>query len=165
MIFPTVNISPTALKPNTIFPLVPTIQSVLSPSLMPTPLFSTSLVPNINNDSDLREKVSEYFYKKIYNNWLKYQYLDLYKLLSVKNGVVVLSKSDTNTDFDVKYEYIMKKFLSKNDIYTLLKHFIKINQLNWWELKEYSNEVKNFIYHKVKKYMKHELDKITDKTK
>ncbi len=154
----------TVFKPSSIlnYPLLPTVQSVLPYGLLPPPMISTYSVPDLNSDPYLREKVSEYFYRKVYNNWLKYQYLDLYKLVIVNNGVAALSKNDVaalskneenSSDNEIKYKFIIKNFLSKKDIYTLLEKFRKIYDINWWELEEKSDKIKKFIYHKVKKYI------------
>lgn len=166
LISPTVNplsltSSLTPLSP--IIPLVSTIASTLPSSMIsPSTLYPyaamPALYPDINSDKNLRKQVSEYFYNKVYNNWLKYQYLELYQMVSVKNGVASLTANTSDKENNqIKYDFIVKNFLTKNDIYTLLEKFRKINNLNWWDLKKYTNQIRKFIQHKVTKYMKNEL--------
>lgn len=149
-----------------IIPTVPTIASTLpSAMISPSTLYPYApmpgLYPDVNSDQHLRKQVSEYFYNKVYNNWLKYQYLELYQMVSVHNGVASLSKHATDKENNqLKYDFIVKNFLSKNDIYTLLEKFRKINGINWWELKKNSDQIRKFIQHKVAKYMKNEVSKL-----
>lgn len=68
------------------------------------------------------------------------------------NQVKTNTKSDP-TENAIKYEFIIDNFLTKNDVYNLLGKFRKLNNLNWWDLKQYSDKVRSFIHHKVRKYM------------
>lgn len=159
-------LSPLIPSLSPIIPTVPTIASTLpSAMISPSTLYPyapmPSLYQDVNTDQHLRKQISEYFYDKVYNNWLKYHYLDLYQMVSVHNGVPTLSKHASDKENNkLKYDFIVKNFLSKNDIYTLLDKFRKLNNINWWDLKKYKNELRKFIQHKVTKYMKNEVSKL-----
>ena len=157
---PTV-VSASALTPSTAFPvsLVPTVASVL-PNY---PYFPNVVAyQDVNADSNLRRQVTDMFFEKVLNNWMKYQFLDLYSMVSVSGGSAQLVKNldqvKTNTKNDpaensVKYEFLIDNFLTKNDVYNLLGKFRKMNNLNWWDLKHHSDKVRKYIHHKVRKYI------------
>jgi hypothetical protein len=174
--FPTINtmpyyyqptqtvISASTLTPSTALavPLVPTISSVMS-NLPNYPLFPNVFTyQDVNADSNLRRQVTDMFFEKILKNWMKYHYLDLYAMVTVSGGSAQLVKDinqvKTNIKSDpaenaIKYEFLIDNFLTKNDVYNLLGKFRKMNNLNWWDLKEHSDKVRSFIHHKVRKYM------------
>jgi len=152
-------ISPTALTPSTIFP-VPLVSSFYNP-LIPT----ITTYPDINSDSKLRREITEYFFEKLTNNWIKYHYLDLYKMLVVTGDKVTLiknidqmesNKSDPKEN-NLKYEFILINYFAKNDVYKLLCKFRKLHNKNWWDIKHMSDKVRHFIHHKVRKYIKKEI--------
>lgn len=171
LIYPTSQIiSATALTPSSLIPYapipsVPTISSLINlSSYAPLQPIYPSVVsyPDVNANRELRQQVTEYFFDKVIRNWLKYHYLALYNLVIVSGGVASLIKDlkhiETNAKNDpsenaIKYEFIVDNFLTKNDVYALLDKFRKLNQLNWWDLKHHSDEVRKYIEHKVKKYM------------
>ena len=81
---------PYSLQPSVIS-LVPTISSV-TPSLLTNTMFSPILpsvysYQDINGDRNLRIQVTNYFFDKLLKNWLKYNFLDLYQLINVSNGL------------------------------------------------------------------------------
>ena len=121
---------------------------------------------DVNNDRVLVNRMSDYFQDKILNNWLKFHFLDLYKLLIVSGGKASLIKSindlDNNTKSDnhetaVKYEFLVENYFGRKDLMGLLNKFRKMNSINWWDLKKYSDELRKFIYSKVKQYMRREI--------
>ena len=163
-------------------PLLPTVRSTISinpfnplstispiPSIYPTiPSIYPSLIPyqDINNDRHLKAQITEYFFKKVIKNWLRYHYLDLYKLVNVIDNKASLIKNmsefETNTKNDttengIKYEFIIDNFITKKDVYILLCKFKKLSGLNWWDLKKHCDKIRKFIQYKVTKYMKNEI--------
>ena len=172
-------ISASALLPSPFNPFI--TNSVIPTTFMSNPFMSNPIIPTIgispiiptypnvvayqdvNNDRNLKSQVLEYFYNKLLNNWLKYHFIDLYKMLTVSGGKVMLIKNisdidnNKNSDNNIKYEYLIDNYLRKKDVYSLLSKFRKINNLNWWELKEHSEKVRMFIHHKVKQYIKYEI--------
>jgi hypothetical protein len=168
---------PTVFNPFIVESVIPT--TLISNPYMPNPIIQTiglsPVIPafpnvvtyqDVNNDRNLKSQVLEYFYNKLLNNWLKYHFIDLYQMLIVSSGKVMLVKNmndiDNNKkndkhDNDIKYEYLVDNYLRKKDMYSLLSKFRKMNNLNWWELKEHSEKVRMFIHHKVKQYIKYEI--------
>lgn len=144
-------ISSTALLP-TIFN--PYVISPLNPIIPRYP--NVVAYQDINNDRNLKAQVVAYFYTKIINNWLKYHYLDLYKMLNITNGkITVKNMSDSNNskndnENELKCKYIIDNYLTKNDLLKLLSKYRKMNGLNWWDLKQYSDKVRLYIHHKLK---------------
>lgn len=157
-------ISASTLTPSTTLavPLLPTIASIM-PTMPSYPLFpSVFTYQDVNTDSNLRKQVTEMFFEKVLKNWMKYHYLDLYAMVTVSNGLAQLvtdvNQVKTNIKSDpkenaIKYEFLIDNFLTKNDVYNLLGKFRKMNNLNWWDLKEHSDKVRKYIHHKVRKYM------------
>jgi len=162
-------INASALTPNTTFPVpvVPTVASLTNTIMAP---LAPSVVTyqDVNGDRHLRTEVTEHFFDKVLRNWLKYHYLELYQMVVVSNGKASLIKDiaqvTSNTKNDpsenaVKYEFIVDNYMTKNDVYRLLNKFRKINSLNWWDLKHYSDKVRHYILHRVSRQMKKEIIK------
>ena len=170
-------ISASALLPSPFNPFI-------TNSVMPNPYMSNPVIPNVgispfvpafpnvvsyqdvNNDRNLKAQVLEYFYNKLLNNWLKYHFLDLYYMITISNGKAMLvknindienNKKNERAENDIKYEYLIDNYLRHKDVYRLLSKFRKMNNLNWWDLKQYSDKVRLFIHHKVKQYIKYEI--------
>lgn len=139
---------------------VPTVASVISPSLSSVVSLVPSVVayPDVNQDKNLRKDVTDYIYDKIVNNWLKYNYLGLYKLFVVENGKVRLvksfeeadknSKSD-NTENMKKYEYMIINYFERSDISKLLDKFRKKYGINWWDIKKKSDNFRSYLEKRV----------------
>jgi len=170
-------ISASALTPSTMFPIIsipsaptfssfPVVSGFPTIPVMPTLMPSVVTYPDINSDKNLRHEIINYFYDKVVNNWLKYHYLDIYQFFVVTGGKVSLVKDlkqiETNTKNDpseaaLKHKYIVENYLTEEDVFHLLNKFRKRNNLNLWDLKKYSDEVRNYISHKVKKYLKNQI--------
>jgi hypothetical protein len=152
-------ISASALQPVTFNPFL--VNPIIPATILP-------IYPNVvayqdvNNDRHLKAQVVEYFYNKILNNWLKFHYNDLYALLTVSGGKVALSKNVKDTEDtknnDIKYDYIIDNYLRKKDILQFLSKFRKMNNLNWWDIKHFSEKVRLYIHYKVKQYMKEDSE-------
>jgi hypothetical protein len=173
------NISATAITPSTIFPisLVPTIASINPPLMYQyvNPLVPSIVsYPDVNGNRDLRKNITEYFFKKIIDNWLKYHYIELYQMLVVNGDKVVLIKDinqiesnnkSESKENNLKYQYLLVNYFAKSDIYRLLDKFRKINHINWWDLKNLSDDIRKFIQHKVTKYIKKQIIDQNSQTK
>jgi hypothetical protein len=167
-------INASALTPNTSFPVVatfPTVAAVSNSLVYPyvNPLLPSIIsYPDVNSNKDLRREITEYFFEKLVNNWLKYHYLELYHMLVVSGGKVSLVKdlnqiaSNTRSDpseNSLKYDFLLMNYCAKSDVYKLLDKFRKFNNINWWDIKHHSDKVRMFIEHKINKYT--EKDKQT----
>jgi hypothetical protein len=164
------------LQSNLVIPYIPTVSSVmniganipnsiLSGYVMPQsiPLYPSVIsYPDVNTNSDLRREVTEFFYNKVINNWLKYSYIDLYQMFIIKGDKVEIihaiddMKTNTKSSADdnmKKYKYMVANIISKNDVYKLLEKFRKINNINWWDIKKYADKFKKFVEVKMVKYI------------
>jgi hypothetical protein len=179
---PTV-ISASAFTPSTSYPVsyystvptVPTISAITSASLANTIMgpFMPSVMPvqDVNADKSLRRQVTNYFFDKVSQNWLKYSYLELYNYVNVNNGEASLIKNikdaETNTKNDpaenaIKYTFIVNNYITKNDVYKLLSNYRKKHHCNWWDLKKLSSGVKRYIFSNINECM---LDEIASQGK
>jgi hypothetical protein len=151
-------VSPTALVP-TIFN--PYVISPLNPLIPRYP--SVVAYQDVNNDRNLKVQVVAYFYTKITNNWLKYHYLDLYNMLHINNGKITIknnsneNNSKDDNENDIKCKYIINNYITKNDLLKLLSKFRKMNGLNWWDLRKYSDKVRSYIHHKIKEAIRSDI--------
>jgi hypothetical protein len=121
---------------------------------------------DINNDKVLVNRMCDYFHDKVLNNWLKFHYVELYKLLIVSGGKASLIKSindmennnkNDNHENAIKYEFLVANYFNRKDLMALLNKFRKMNGVNWWDLKKYTDEIRNYIHSKVKQYMRREI--------
>jgi hypothetical protein len=158
-------ISASSISPFPTFSTIPgvtTVSSVanLTPMLPMVPSILT--YQDVNVDKNLRKEVTEYFFSKLLKNWLKYHYLNLYTMVKVSNGKANLvssideSKSNQKNDPNenvIKYEFIVNEFITKKDMYKLLDKFRIKNNLNWWDLKQYSDDIRIYIQEKVMRLM------------
>jgi len=158
-------ISASSISPFPTFSTIPgvtTVSSVanLTPMLPMVPSILT--YQDVNVDKNLRKEVTEYFFGKLLKNWLKYHYLNLYTMVKVSNGKANLvssideSKSNQKNDPNenaIKYEFIVDNFITKKDMYKLLDKFRIHNNLNWWDLKQYSDDIRKYIQEKVMRLM------------
>jgi hypothetical protein len=147
---------------------IPTTSITLSNTIMPSILPNVVSYQNVNNDRNLRKQVTDYFFDKLLKNWLKYQFLELYQLVNINNGIVSLIKDisevNTNTKTDpaensIKYNFLIENYMRKKDIFKLLSKFRKLNNLNWWDLKHHSDKIRYYILYKVSKYIKKDIMK------
>lgn len=172
-------ISASALSPiNTYQTTIPVVNTVSSISGLGTygtyvPLYpSVVSYPNVNSNNNLQSKVTEYFFDKILKNWLRFHYLELYQLIKISNNKAeLISKlSDLNvtkseSENGLKYEFIVDNYLTMNDVRDLLTKFVKLNNINWWDLKKHSEKIRKFIQHKVTKYIKRQISESETKSK
>jgi hypothetical protein len=165
-------VNASALTPSTMFPVltnplatVPVLPTIGSVSTYPTlaPIIPSVIsYQDVNSDGKMRQEMTNYYYDKIVNNWLRFHYGDIYKLFVVSgnsvNLVKDLAEAEANTKSDpasdtAKYHYLVDNYLSKKDVYKLIDKFRKINSINWWDVKQYNDKFRNFVRHKITKYI------------
>ena len=165
---PTVTtVAASAVSPFPYIATVPTVQTVYSVNnYLPTPLYPSVITyPDVNANRQLRNNVIDYFYNKIVGNWLKYQYVDLYKLLEVTNGTVSFIKSMNNLnssdkDINAKYDFMLRNYLNRETVSKLLDKFRRKNNINWWNIKDHTDVVRKYIKSKLEKFMKSQVKNI-----
>ncbi len=173
--------SPVPLIPSTFIPsTIPTFTTLPPLPLITSlnPLISFPLHPSLdlNRDRKLHKKMTDYFYYKTLDKWLKKEkdMLDLLNYLKVdeKGNVKLIGNindyKSTNIDTDnqlttnKKVEYIEKYILNKDDIYYLLKKYIKETNTNWYDLENAAYFIKEMIRKLIKKKI---VDNIENKKK
>ena len=157
-------LTPSSLIPVSTVPTVSAIANLYTSGFQQYP--SVVSYQNVNTDPQLRSQVTDYFFSKLLKNWLRYHYLELYQLVIVVDGkaklIQNLADMEKNTknvqaEDDIKFEFIVDNYITKNDLYKLLEKFRKENNLNWWDLKHHPKEVRKFLQYKIKKCMKSDI--------
>ena len=150
----------------TILPQLPMVQQVFPFVTGINPMVTYPIHPSLdlNNDKDLRKKVTKYYYYKTLDKWLKKQtdMLDILNYFKINNnGGVELIKNmneynpkntdkDSQIDVDKKVYYIEKNLLSRDNVYDIIKKYVKETRTNWYDLHEKSTF---FIKELIKKFL------------
>lgn len=171
--FSAISVSPTVLTPP---PLIPATSAVIDPivaSLLSMPLSSHPMhtfptmsamspsiyYPNVNTDAKLRHRMLEYFWGALTENWLRYQFFDIYRMLRVNNGqveVVGSSRQSGERDgqFDKqKYDFLTTHVIPKDTLEVLLDKFCETFAFNWWDLQKKERYVRKYVLSKMVRYL------------
>lgn len=129
----------------------------------PRPIFYTnSNSYNVNNDPELRRRIVRYFFEKYSTTWLPFSFSKLQRyLVSSTNGIEFIKNINeydneiTNNISSGKIDFIIKNVFGKHEILVFLDKFVRMNNLNWYDLKtKHSDKIKNDLYNKIKNHMK-----------
>ena len=144
------------------------INSVLSDNIH----FSYPLTPigpmidsnydTVDDDIELRSKMTKYFYERFFNRWILDEYSKLLKFYKVKQNKItkITSKKDyennilNNEQKRVIVNYIINNVYDKYDLKSSIKTFIRKSRTKWFELKDNKDDVKHMIYRDLKKKIK-----------
>jgi len=144
------------------------INSVLSDNIH----FSYPLTPigpmidsnydTVDDDIELRSKMTKYFYERFFNKWILDEYSKLLKFYKVKQNKItkITSKKDyenntlNNEHKRVIVNYIINNVYDKYDLKSSIKTFIRKSRTKWFELKDNKDDVKHMIYRDLKKKIK-----------
>jgi hypothetical protein len=133
------------------------------PTSLPPPLPSYTypnvvVYPDINNDYEMRRKITKYFYNIINDTWITYYFSSLFKYFIVENNTVKLAKTSNNKDNDHMIKnYILNKYLKKTNVEKLINKFRKINNIDWWEVKKHQDKFAKFILSKLKNHLESKI--------
>jgi len=127
----------------------------------PRPIFYTnSSVVDVNDDPELRKKISRYIYDKYINVWLPFSFIKIQKYLTNTNGEINFIKNmkeyeqGENND-DLKIDFILENIFGKHEMIRFLDKFVRINNVNWYDLKtKHIGTIKDELYNKLKNHMK-----------
>jgi len=97
---------------------------------VPPPIINSQLIyQDVNKDNNLRKKMTDFFLKKSIKWLSKYS-----EFKHVKRALPLLKSDD-----------------GYNVMYNLLKHYVHKNGINWYDLKESYDNVKDFLRYKLGK--------------
>ena len=106
-----------------------------------------------------------YFFHKYSTIWLPFSYIKLQKyLISVDSNINFIKNiNDYNKEISIeqkiipseKIDFIIDNIFGKHELLVFLDKFVRINNLNWYDLKtKYSDKIKSDLYDKLKNHMK-----------
>jgi len=121
---------------------------------------------NLDADPKIHAQLTEYFYYKTLDKWLYDDLLDVLSFLTVHNNKVDVIKNlndyrqdnaekDSLETVEQKIDFIEKFIFSKEDMYRILRRYVKETGTHWYDL--YKNEY--FVKDMVKSYLKKQLKK------
>ena len=145
-----------------IYPLTPTGPYINDDYLSPGPGYYNSNYNTIDDDSDVRLKITKYFYERLFNRWIYRDYRKILNLFKVKSGKVIRIKSKkeyknnnlSDKDKDLIINHIIENYYDKYDLKHSLNSFTKKSRTRWVELIENKEYVKQKIYNDLKKKLR-----------
>jgi len=148
--------------PSTNFYLPTTLTYYNDPIIYANPYYSNVSYLNINSDKDLQKKTTKYFFSQLYNVYIPESNSDIldYVKLNPRDIELVKSTKQANqnstkrSDFAEKITYLSENIFTKNDVYNALLTYIDKNDINWWDLKNVSNDVERLLIKKIEEKIK-----------
>lgn len=140
--------------------------------------FYTTLNP-LNDDPTYQKRVVEYFYMKLTEKWLYTEpiFRKLLKYFKIeeknnKGSVILITNLDdvvVHNPENKKYKkyifkYIEKYFINKHFISKILKQYIALSHVKWYDLFNNTDVLKNLFAHKIKKLIISTIYTLQDKT-
>lgn len=170
------NYSPVIITSDSSIPFIPSLLTIPTYPNLPiissvNPIISFPLHPSLdlNKDRKLQEMMTKFFYYKTLDKWLKKEkdMLELLNYLRVTNGnVEVITPEQKNTQgndnqqlIDTKVNFIEKNVLSKDDVYRILKKFVRETSTNWYDLEEKGTY---FVKEIIKKFIKNKFKDVLE---
>lgn len=114
---------------------------------------------DVNSDKNLRKKMV-YKFSNHLEEWItdEKKYLKLLEYFKLKDGKVLMTKknkkSHSKSDKVKIKKYILDKIIDKKDIKNILKKYIKVNKINWYDLHKHENNLKSYFLDKLIGYLK-----------
>jgi len=118
---------------------------------------------DLNNDKTVIKTIVKYFYYKIIDKWLYNDLLPLLGFITIIDGKPKLIKNlndykiDKNSisdSIDAKIDYIENILITKNMVKHVLKKIVQKENVKWYNLYKYENQIKQKFY----KYIKSKLE-------
>ncbi len=114
---------------------------------------------DVNSDPELRNNVVRYFRDKVLS-FMANSYSDLLNHIAMKGSQYDVVKTDSSREnkdsLDVrnkKIEYIRAHVLSKRLIARLLERFTESTKMKWWNLRDNTEIVTDYLHAKLKKVL------------
>lgn len=124
------------------------------------PMFS--FYEDLNNDPEIHQKLTKYFYYKILDKWLFDDLIDLLNYLTIEGNKIKLgsykkSNTTSNSEIKKKVDYFEKYILKKRHVYKILKQFVKRTGTRWVDLPKNEYYLIQVFENKLKKIIKQML--------
>ena len=106
-------------------------------TIIPKPMYySSNTIYDVNNDPDLRRRITTYFYNKFKDTWLPFSFIKLQKYLKNENGKIEFIKNMSDYDSkiendDLKIDFILDNIFGKHEIVKFLDKFVRNNNVNF----------------------------------
>lgn len=121
-----------------------------------------SVYDTVDDDIEYRNKVTKYFYEKLFNKWIFTHLKKILKFFKIKSNKIVLVKtkneynSNKSSDEEKRdiVEFIINNIYDKYDLKHSLKKFIKMTDTKWLELQRNKENVLKIIYRDIKTKIK-----------
>ena len=129
-------------------------------------IYSSVSYLDLNGDKELQKKMTRFFYSQLYNEYIpesNSHLLDYVKLNAndvelVKSVKQSKQNSTKKSDFSEKIRYLAENIFTKNDIFNCLASYCNRNNVNWWDLKNVSNDVERLLVRKLETKIKSMLN-------
>ena len=136
-------------------PFIPTLIS----GTTYTPIISAGVrYQNLNNDPELKQKMTSYFYNKLYDQWIFSDFHFMLDNIKVRGeGQISVTKSSSPTTANnmyIKVDFLKNRVMTRETIYRLLHQYVYKSKTNWYDLKRNKQYVKNLIRHKLAKSLR-----------
>ena len=129
-----------------------------------------SIYDTIDNSPDVREKMVNYFYDLLRDDWLLDDLNDILNYFVYRDGKVSMIKSlsdynptniekDTDKIAEEKVKYLTKNVISRYNVLEVLTKFVKGTQSKWVELPKNTFFLKQAFKEYIKKEIKRMLKK------
>lgn len=130
----------------------------------------------LNDDTLYQNKIIDYFCiqlteKWLFNNHIYKSLLKYFKVSKIENsGTVSLisstdKTSDTSSDVDNKYifKYIEKYFITRRFCEKVLREYVAVTHMKWYDLFHNNKSIKKLFCHKLKKLIVKTIYKLSKK--
>jgi len=131
------------------------------PSIITTnPILPAVHVPrryqDLNADQELRQRMTSYYYSKLYDQWIYSDFYFMLKNLKVKGDKIYvtrknLDKNPNESEIQSKIDFLKHRVFTRDVVYRLLIQYTDRSRTNWYDLKINKQHVKSLLRHKLAK--------------
>jgi hypothetical protein len=118
----------------------------------------THIIPpyeNLNTNSDIRNKIVNYFHKKIINKWLYSDMSNLLGFLKISNDKVVFidkmqdydkNNSDSSDNKRKKINFLVNFLLTKELVHKYLRKYVSSHNVQFINLRSKKDSVRKYLH-------------------
>lgn len=113
---------------------------------------------DLNKDKNIQDKIINYYYIKSIDKWLYNDFDELVDFFEVKNNKIKLVKNykhkksnDDKTNYYMILHFIEKAILTKKLVKKVIKEYIKLADINWYDMYYHSRALKDLLIHRLRK--------------